>query len=412
MSDGKISVNGETNNITVNGTANALAFGQNSNKNAVAVNGKLSSLGFTGNSNENNITVNGTLESGIDFGESSHGNILTVSENGKLGKNIKFGTGAGDEFTIALKDDGIFDYNVTNADVINISGIKGEINFGENSSITSNSEITLNTNGGVIAFDINKDGKITSKNPFGTSSVTVNGDIKISLDSSVKFESLSDTIKLGLGNIKSDNILTSAFLNYNGSEFSIKSAEELKAFGLGDYAFGNYEYAILNYNKAGYEGITSMLNNNSLTDISKALNKGIEQKDFYFYSDDREIKDKITLGNINIETSKDNQVTGENLNTDIKFTNVTGGTANINFAQGTTNSVSFLDGVNISKIDGSSSNAGFTLNLDGINFSKSQDAKDNTEVVMSDYADTLNINSKLEGIGINTRRISKYFFLC
>ena len=254
----------------------------------------------------------------------------------------------------------------------------------------------------MIAFDINKDGKITSKNPFGTSSVTVNGDIKISLDSSVKFESLSDTIKLGLGNIKSDNILTSAFLNYNGSEFSIKSAEELKAFGLGDYAFGNYEYAILNYNKAGYEGITSMLNNNSLTDISKALNKGIEQKDFYFYSDDREIKDKITLGNINIETSKDNQVTGENLNTDIKFENVTGGTANINFAQGTTNSVSFLDGVNISKIDGSSSNAGFTLNLDGINFSKSQDAKDNTEVVMSDYADTLNINSKLEGIGINT----------
>lgn len=197
----------------------------------------------------------------------------------------------------------------------------------------------------MIAFDINKDGKITSKNPFGTSSVTVNGDIKISLDSSVKFESLSDTIKLGLGNIKSDNILTSAFLNYNGSEFSIKSAEELKAFGLGDHAFGNYEYAILNYNKAGYEGITSMLNNNSLTDISKALNKGIEQKDFYFYSDDREIKDKITLGNINIETSKDNQVTGENLNTDIKFENVTGGTANINFAQGTTNSVSFLDGV-------------------------------------------------------------------
>ena len=99
--DGKISVNGETNNITVNGTANALAFGQNSNKNAIAVNGKLSSLGFTGNSNENNITVNGTLESGIDFGESSHGNILTVSENGKLGKNIKFGTGAGDEFNLA-----------------------------------------------------------------------------------------------------------------------------------------------------------------------------------------------------------------------------------------------------------------------------------------------------------------------
>ena len=400
--DGKISVNGETNNITVNGTANALAFGQNSNKNAVAVNGKLSSLGFTGNSNENKITVNGTLENGIDFGDSSHGNILIVSENGTIGKDIKFGTGAGDEFTIALKDNGIFDYNVTNADVINISGVKGEIKFGENSSITSNSEITLNTNGGVIAFNINKDGNIISKNPFGNTSVKVNGDIKITLYSSVRFGSLSDKINLGLGNIKSDNILTSAFLNYNGSEFSIKSAEELKAFGLGDYAFGNYEYAILNYNKAGYEGITSMLNNNNLTDISKALNKGIEQKDFYFYSDDREIKDKITLGNINIETSKDNQVTGENLNTDIKFTNVTGGTANINFAQGTTNSVSFLDGVNISKIDGSSSNAGFTLNLDGINFSKSQDAKDNTEVVMSDYADTLNINSKLEGIGINT----------
>ena len=354
---------------------------------------------------KNILSVNsGTVTNGITFEENSYGNKVIVSENGNIGKDIIFGTekGTDDEFTIALKDNGIFDYNVTNADVINISGIKGEINFGENSSITSNSEITLNTKGGVVAFDINKDGKITSKNPFGTSSVTVNGDIKITLDSSVRFGSLSDKINLGLGNIKSDSILTSAFLNYNGSEFSIKSAEELKAFGLGDYAFGNYEYAILNYNKAGYEGITSMLNNNNLTDISKALNKGIEQKDFYFYSDDREIKDKITLGNINIETSKDNQVTGENLNTDIKFTNVTGGTANINFAQGTTNSVSFLDGVNISKIDGSSSNAGFTLNLDGINFSKSQDAKDNTEVVMSDYADTLNINSKLEGIGINT----------
>lgn len=354
---------------------------------------------------KNILSVNsGTVTNGITFEENSYGNKVIVSENGNIGKDIIFGTekGTDDEFTIALKDNGIFDYNVTNADVINISGIKGEINFGENSSITSNSEITLNTNGGVIAFNINKNGNIISKNPFGNTSVKVNGDIKITLDSSVKFESLSDTIKLSLGNIKSDSILTSAFLNYNGREFSIKSAEELKAFGLGDYAFGNYEYAILNYNKAGYEGITSMLNNNSLTDISKALNKGIEQKDFYFYSDDREIKDKITLGNINIETSKDNQVTGENLNTDIKFENVTGGTANINFAQGTTNSVSFLDGVNISKIDGSSSNAGFTLNLDGINFSKSQDAKDNTEVVMSDYADTLNINSKLEGIGINT----------
>ncbi len=354
---------------------------------------------------KNILSVNsGTVTNGITFEENSYGNKVIVSENGNIGKDIIFGTekGTDDEFTIALKDNGIFDYNVTNADVINISGIKGEINFGENSSITSNSEITLNTNGGVIAFNINKNGNIISKNPFGNTSVKVNGDIKITLDSSVKFESLSDTIKLSLGNIKSDSILTSAFLNYNGREFSIKSAEELKAFGLGDYAFGNYEYAILNYNKAGYEGITSMLNNNSLTDISKALNKGIEQKDFYFYSDDREIKDKITLGNINIETSKDNQVTGENLNTDIKFENVTRGTANINFAQGTTNSVSFLDGVNISKIDGSSSNAGFTLNLDGINFSKSQDAKDNTEVVMSDYADTLNINSKLEGIGINT----------
>ena len=354
---------------------------------------------------QNILNVNGgTLTNGITFDGNSYGNKVIVSENGNIGKDIIFGTekGTDDEFTIALKDNGIFDYNVTNADVINISGVKGEIKFGENAEITSNSEIILNTNGGVIAFDINKNGNIISKNPFGNTSVKVNGDIKITLDSSVKFESLSDTIKLSLGNIKSDSILTSAFLNYNGREFSIKSAEELKAFGLGDYAFGNYEYAILNYNKAGYEGITSMLNNNNLTDISKALNKGIEQKDFYFYSDDREIKDKITLGNINIETSKDNQVTGENLNTDIKFTNVTGGTANINFAQGTTNSVSFLDGVNISKIDGSSSNAGFTLNLDGINFSKSQDAKDNTEVVMSDYADTLNINSKLEGIGINT----------
>lgn len=354
---------------------------------------------------QNILNVNGgTLTNGITFDGNSYGNKVIVSENGNIGKDIIFGTekGTDDEFTIALKDNGIFDYNVTNADVINISGVKGEIKFGENAEITSNSEIILNTNGGVIAFDINKNGNIISKNPFGNTSVKVNGDIKITLDSSVKFESLSDTIKLSLGNIKSDSILTSAFLNYNGREFSIKSAEELKAFGLGDYAFGNYEYAILNYNKAGYEGITSMLNNNNLTDISKALNKGIEQKDFYFYSDDREIKDKITLGNINIETSKDNQVTGENLNTDIKFTNVTGGTANINFAQGTTNSVSFLDGVNISKIDGSSSNAGFTLNLDGINFSKSQDAKDNTEVVMSDYVDTLNINSKLEGIGINT----------
>lgn len=382
-----------------------IKFTKGENTVNISENGSIDGTKLSLAGSQNILNVNGgTVTNGITFDGNSYGNKVIVSENGNIGKDIIFGTekGTDDEFTIALKDNGIFDYNVTNADVINISGVKGEIKFGENAEITSNSEVTFNTNGGVIAFNINKDGNIISKNPFGNTSVKVNGDIKITLDSSVRFGSLSDKINLGLGNIKSDNILTSAFLNYKDGVISIKSAEELKAFGLGDYAFGNYEYAILNYNKAGYEGITSMLNNNNLTDISKALNKGIEQKNFYFYSDDREIKDKITLGNINIETSKDNQVTGENLNTDIKFTNVTGGTANINFAQGTTNSVSFLDGVNISKIDGSSSNAGFTLNLDGINFSKSQDAKDNTEVVMSDYADTLNINSKLEGIGINT----------
>ena len=396
--DGKISVNGETNNITVNGTANALAFGQNSNKNAVAVNGKLSSLGFTGNSNENKITVNGTLENGIDFGDSSHGNILIVSENGTIGKDIKFGTGAGDEFTIALKDNGIFDYNVTNADVINISGVKGEIKFGENSSITSNSEITLNTNGGVIAFNINKDGNIISKNPFGNTSVKVNGDIKITLDSSVRFGSLSDKINLGLGNIKSDNILTSAFLNYKDGVISIKSADELT--GLNETSYGNYEHIILNYNNGKeYAEITEKLNTGSLSDIVSMLNGGITKGSYYFYSDQRtlgeEVENQIVLGNIFVKTSEDTNKTAKD--TDVTFKNITGKTAELSFAENTKNSVSFLEGTVLNKIDGSGSDAGFTLNLEKVNFT----AEDETKVTMSDYDDVLNINSTINDISVN-----------
>lgn len=346
----------------------------------------------------------------------SNSNKVTINNLDK--KNINFNGGGGNTGDEANKvfvadNQSIFKHKISGADDIFLYGnSENDWTFDNTAKITGeNVSVNVDDNG-TIGFIIGKSSgnAVLGKggvNPFAeTGNYTINGNIKVTFDETVRFTSLSDKLT-GTGNIslgENYNIIVPEFMKYDrkNKEFSIKSAEELKSAGLKDYAFGNYEYAILNYNKAGYEGITSMLNNNNLTDISKALNKGIEQKDFYFYSDDREIKDKITLGNINIETSKDNQVTGENLNTDIKFTNVTGGTANINFAQGTTNSVSFLDGVNISKIDGSSSNAGFTLNLDGINFSKSQDAKDNTEVVMSDYADTLNINSKLEGIGINT----------
>lgn len=408
--EGKISVNGETNNITVNGTANALTFEQNSNKNSVAVNGKLSGLGFIENSSENTITINGTLESGIDFGENSYGNILTISENGSVGKDIKFGTGAGDEFKFSSKN-GIFNYNITNADIINLSGTKGEWNFAGGKITGSNVAVNINDNG-IIGFNIGKSntGLVLGKNgtnPFAeTGNYIVNGDIKVTFDDTVKFTSLSDTLKATGSNIslgKNYNVIVPEFMKYDSSkkEFAIKSAEELKSAGLKDYAFGNYEHAILNYNKEGYGSLTTLLNNNSLTQISAVLNKGIDEKDYYFYSDDREIKDMATSGDIYIKTSKDNKVTDKD--TDIKFTNVTGNTANISFAKDTTNTVSFLEGTNLSKIDGSGSEAGFTLNLNGVNFSNKENEKENeTKVTMSNFDDILNINSAIKDISVDT----------
>lgn len=405
---GKISVNEETNNITVNGTANALIFEQNSNKNSVAVNGKLSNLGFTENSSENTIKINGTLESGIDFGENSYGNILTISENGSVGKDIKFGTGTGDEFKLSSKN-GIFNYNITNADIINLSGTKGEWNFAGGKITGSNVAVNINDNG-IIGFNIGKSntGLVLGKNginPFAeTGNYIVNGDIKVTFDDTVKFTSLSDTLKATGSNIslgKNYNIIVPEFMKYDSSkkEFAIKSAEELKSAGLQDYAIGNYEHAILNYNKEGYGSLTTLLNNNSLTQISAVLNKGIDEKDYYFYSDDREIKDMATIGDIYIKTSKDNKVTDKD--TDIKFTNVTGNTANISFAKDTTNTVSFLEGTNLSKIDGSGSEAGFTLNLNGVNFSNKENEKE-TKVTMSNFDDILNINSAIKDISVDT----------
>lgn len=360
-------------------------------------------LSLAGSSNNLNIT-GGTLLNGITFDTNSYGNIVTVGENGKLGKNIKFGTDLGDEFNLTSKT-GEFDYNIENADTINLNGKNNQWKFSQSSTIKGdNVTVNLNDNG-EIGFNIGKSDKglVLGKygvNPFATTGkYTINGDIKLIFDDTFTFSSLNDKLSVNTNIFAGDKtkIYIPEFMKYDNKTFSIKSAEELKAFGLGDYAFGNYEHAILNYNKAGYEGITSMLNNNSLTDISKVLNKGIDEKDHYFYSDSREIKDVATLGNINIQTSKDNQVTGDKLNTDIKFTNVTGNVANINFAQGTTNSVSFLDGVNISKIDGSQSEAGFDLTLGKVNFT----TKDETKVTMSNYDDTLNINSSINDISIN-----------
>lgn len=360
-------------------------------------------LSLAGSSNNLNIT-GGTLLNGITFDTNSYGNIVTVGENGKLGKNIKFGTDLGDEFNLTSKT-GEFDYNIENADTINLNGKNNQWKFSQSSTIKGdNVTVNLNDNG-EIGFNIGKSDKglVLGKygvNPFATTGkYTINGDIKLIFDDTFTFSSLNDKLSVNTNIFAGDKtkIYIPEFMKYDNKTFSIKSAEELKAFGLGDYAFGNYEHAILNYNKAGYEGITSMLNNNSLTDISKLLNKGIDEKDHYFYSDSREIKDVATLGNINIQTSKDNQVTGDKLNTDIKFTNVTSNVANINFAQGTVNKVSFLDGVNISKIDGSQSEAGFDLTLGKVNFT----TKDETKVTMSNYDDTLNINSSINDISIN-----------
>lgn len=361
-------------------------------------------LSLAGSSNNLNIT-GGTLLNGIKFVTDSYGNKVTVGENGSVGKNIKFGTDLGDEFNLTSKT-GEFDYNIENADTINLNGKNNQWKFGQSSTIKGdNVTVNLNDNG-ELGFNIGKSDKglVFGKdgvNPFAeTGKYTINGDIKLTFDDTFTFSSLNDKLSVNTNIFAGDKtkIYIPEFMKYDNKTFSIKSAEELKAFGLGDYAFGNYEHAILNYNKAGYEGITSMLNNNSLTDISKVLNKGIDEKDHYFYSDSREIKDVATLGNINIQTSKDNQVTGDKLNTDIKFTNVTGNVANINFAQGTTNKVSFLDGVNISKIDGSQSEAGFDLTLGKVNFT----TKDETKVTMSNYDDILNINSSINDISVNT----------
>ena len=361
-------------------------------------------LSLAGSSNNLNIT-GGTLLNGIAFDTSSYRNKVTVGENGKLGKNIKFGIGAGDIFNLTSKT-GEFDYHIENADTINLNGKNNQWKFSQSSTIKGdNVTVNLNDNG-ELGFNIGKSDKglVLGKygvNPFAeTGKYTINGDIKLTFDDTFTFSSLNDKLSVNTNIFagSTSKVYIPEFMKYDNRTFSIKSAEELKAFGLGDYAFGNYEHAILNYNKAGYEGITSMLNNNSLTDISKVLNKGIDEKDHYFYSDSREIKDVATLGNINIQTSKDNQVTGDKLNTDIKFTNVTGNVANINFAQGTVNKVSFLDGVNISKIDGSQSEAGFDLTLGKVNFT----SKEGTKVTMSNYDDTLNINSSINDISVNT----------
>ena len=360
-------------------------------------------LSLAGSSNNLNIT-GGTLLNGITFDTDSYGNIVTVGENGKLGKNIKFGTDLEDEFNLTSKT-GEFDYNIENADTINLNGKNNQWKFSQSSTIKGdNVTVNLNDNG-ELGFNIGKSdtGLVLGEdgvNPFATTGkYTINGDIKLTFDDTFTFSSLSDKLSVNTNIFagSTSKVYIPEFMKYDNKTFSVKSAEELKAFGLGDYAFGNYEHAILNYNKAGYEGITSMLNNNSLTDISKVLNKGIDEKDHYFYSDSREIKDVATLGNINIQTSKDNQVTGDKLNTDIKFTNVTGNVANINFAQGTVNKVSFLDGVNISKIDGSQSEAGFDLTLGKVNFT----TKDEIKVTMSNHNDILNINSSINDISVN-----------
>ena len=360
-------------------------------------------LSLAGSGNKLNIT-GGTLLNGITFDTNSYGNKVTVGENGNIGKTIKFGTDLGDEFNLTSKT-GDFDYNIKNADTINLNGKNNQWKFSKSSTIKGDNVIVNLNDSGEIGFNIGKSdtGLVLGKdgvNPFATTgNYTINGDIKLTFDDTFTFSSLSDKLSVNTNIFagSTSKVYIPEFMKYDNKTFSIKSAEELKAFGLGDYAFGNYEHAILNYNKAGYEGITSMLNNNSLTDISKVLNKGIDEKDHYFYSDSREIKDVATLGNINIQTSKDNQVTGDKLNTDIKFTNVTGNVANINFAQGTVNKVSFLDGVNISKIDGSQSEAGFDLTLGKVNFT----TKDETKVTMSNYDDTLNINSSINDISVN-----------
>lgn len=402
---GDITFTGEKNNFTVSETGSSKGtvaiLGE---ENIITIDGKLSSLGFTENSSNNNITVNGILENGITFGENSSNNQVVVGENGSIGKDIVFGTDLGDEFNLTSKT-GDFDYNIENADTINLNGKNNQWKFSQSSTIKGDNVIVNLNDSGEIGFNIGKSdtGLVLGKdgvNPFATTGkYTINGDIKLTFDDTFTFSSLNDKLSVNTNILagSTSKVYIPEFMKYDNKTFSIKSAEELKAFGLGDYAFGNYEHAILNYNKAGYEGITSMLNNNSLTDISKVLNKGIDEKDHYFYSDSREIKDVATLGNINIQTSKDNQVIGDKLNTDIKFTNVTGNVANINFAQGTTNSVSFLDGVNISKIDGSQSEAGFDLTLGKVNFT----AKDETKVTMSNYDDTLNINSSINDISVN-----------
>ncbi len=340
----------------------------------------------------------------LTFEDTSSGNTVIINNLDK--KDIDF-NGDGGNRVFVTDEKNIFKHEISGADDIFLYGnSENDWTFDSTAKITGeNVSVNVDDNG-TIGFIIGKSSgnAVLGKggvNPFAeTGNYTINGNIKVTFDETVRFTSLSDKLT-GTGNIslgENYNIIVPEFMKYDrkNKEFSIKSAEELKAFGLGDYAFGNYEYAILNYNKAGYEGITSMLNNNSLTDISKALNKGIEQKDFYFYSDDREIKDKITLGDLYIKTSEDKNP-DKIKDTNISFENVTGNITNIEFTEGTTNSVSFLEGTNLSKIDGSSSKAGFILNLGKVNFT----AEDETKVTMSDHDDVLNINSTINDISVN-----------
>lgn len=334
--------------------------------------------------------------------------------------NVQFEGNIDNELTVK-NDNGIFNHTVNNAGKITLDGDKKVWNFADGKITGTNVVVNVNDNG-IIGFVVGKSdtGLVLGNggvNPFAEKgNYIVNGDIKVTFDETVKFTSLSDKLT-GAGNIslgtKVDgtkyNVIVPEFMKYDSStkEFSIKSVDELKIAGLKDYAFGNYEHIILNYNNGKeYTEITEKLNTGSLKDIVDMLNGGITKGGYYFYSDQRilgeKIENQIVLGDIFIKTSEDTNP-DKVKDTDVIFKNITGKTAELTFAENTTNSVSFLEGTVLNKIDGSNSNAGFTLNLGEIHFSKDENEKENeTKVTMSNFNDILNVNSTINDISVDT----------
>ncbi|STO31081.1 Uncharacterised protein [Fusobacterium necrogenes] len=322
---------------------------------------KADNIKFNGNSNQ--VTVNGgDIDGTLTFGEGS-GDILTVN--------------TGDRLT----------YKVVGADTINL-GNNGVWSFADGSSILSNSNVNIFTGEGYVKMEIGKDGQISSYNPFQNGTTAKIDNLKFTLDSSVIFDNINETITLDT-NIMSDNLMVSDFLTNNNGTLSIKKAGEL---GIGTLYQGNYEYLVTNYyNRDKDENgvITGIFNDGSAEDIKNKVENMITEEQ-HFYSFKGEVDTKLSLSKIYIETTSDESVADKN--NDIVFNDfATTDDFIVNVDKGTENSISILGNVTLGKgIDASQSEGKINLTLGGGEISKN-----NMNITLGKSDDILNILSDI-----------------